>query len=560
MGIGATAYNAGVNANTTAQMLTRFAADVLSKAPDYICILGGRNDIASQVAPATTISNLDAMKTAGVAAGATVFLMTVAPDNNFDAAQNTSLGTINIWIATQGAAHVIVTDVHAALKDPSAPTHLLAAYNDGSGTHPTATGAAIISRTAILAGQGAGLFPDSFFWNAAANGVASDAANWLGGVAPTAGKNLIFDYISSYNCSLDAAITWGSISQNAGYAGTITVSANVGCLDLVINGGNFPGTTTSYVTASGNVRAAVAPGYNLLLKMTGTDKTLYIASSPILGRIEIIGSVSILLSVKTGGGSNNGFHVSGSAVLAPEVIINVPWYFGGSFSNTGHISGAGKVSIFLYDNDRVVDFGDYRAALLITADSQNANRKITLKNNINDMGALTVASAHASLLVSLDAAGKKVRASSVGDSTRAIIYSSVPGAELISPGAVVVAATAALDATNLARIEAASLDTSLGTFTPGSCDVVLKSTAAPTIKMAAGQSVAALYADAPVKLLSNLVVSGIFAHVNPVDQGAYSVTLTDPTKEYTGLRRPTVETMRTAAGVGLTDGAIAGVA
>src|SRR5829696_806544 len=44
------AHNAGINGNTTAQMLARLDQDVLSRDPDTVFVLGGTNDVLGGVA------------------------------------------------------------------------------------------------------------------------------------------------------------------------------------------------------------------------------------------------------------------------------------------------------------------------------------------------------------------------------------------------------------------------------------------------------------------------------------------------------------------------------
>src|SRR6476619_6024420 len=47
--------NAGIGGNTTAQMLARMAVDVLIESPDWVLVLGGINDITSDVTPSSTV-------------------------------------------------------------------------------------------------------------------------------------------------------------------------------------------------------------------------------------------------------------------------------------------------------------------------------------------------------------------------------------------------------------------------------------------------------------------------------------------------------------------------
>ncbi len=69
--------NAGVNGNTTAQMLARFNTDVLSFNPKVVVILGGINDIYNIVTP--TVDNIADMAAMAEAAGACVILCRLCP-------------------------------------------------------------------------------------------------------------------------------------------------------------------------------------------------------------------------------------------------------------------------------------------------------------------------------------------------------------------------------------------------------------------------------------------------------------------------------------------------
>lgn len=69
--------NAGVDGNTTAQMLERFERDVLSLHPRVVVILGGTNDVYLQVSPTT--DNLQRIADMARAAGACVVLGTIPP-------------------------------------------------------------------------------------------------------------------------------------------------------------------------------------------------------------------------------------------------------------------------------------------------------------------------------------------------------------------------------------------------------------------------------------------------------------------------------------------------
>lgn len=73
--------NAGVDGNTTTQMLARFATDVLAYSPTVVSIMGGTNDIpiSGNIGYATTLANLTSMCDQSLNAGAFVILWAIPP-------------------------------------------------------------------------------------------------------------------------------------------------------------------------------------------------------------------------------------------------------------------------------------------------------------------------------------------------------------------------------------------------------------------------------------------------------------------------------------------------
>ncbi len=69
--------NAGINGQTSAQMLDRFESDVLSKKPSVVAILAGTNDVFLEEFP--TVGSVDRMADMASASGACVILGTLPP-------------------------------------------------------------------------------------------------------------------------------------------------------------------------------------------------------------------------------------------------------------------------------------------------------------------------------------------------------------------------------------------------------------------------------------------------------------------------------------------------
>jgi acyl-CoA thioesterase-1 len=69
--------NAGINGQTTAQMLARFQADVLDKRPAVVVIMGGTNDIYIEAMP--TVDKVSEMADMAAASGACVIIGRLLP-------------------------------------------------------------------------------------------------------------------------------------------------------------------------------------------------------------------------------------------------------------------------------------------------------------------------------------------------------------------------------------------------------------------------------------------------------------------------------------------------
>ncbi|HEX7431267.1 MAG TPA: GDSL-type esterase/lipase family protein [Candidatus Limnocylindrales bacterium] len=107
--------NAGVPGDTTADMRSRFARDVLAYKPNVVFILGGTNDLGHKISQATTIANLKAMVVAAKAKGIRVFLMTIPPDSF--TSMSPYINSLNAAIVRLGNANsVVVIDIHSPLS------------------------------------------------------------------------------------------------------------------------------------------------------------------------------------------------------------------------------------------------------------------------------------------------------------------------------------------------------------------------------------------------------------------------------------------------------------
>ena len=333
--------------------------------------------------------------------------------------------------------------------------------------------------------------------------------------------------------------------------GALTLDT-LGCLSQTGTGGNV--TCTSYTqsgvgsvltgkvdatfTVSGNITITNGSGWDSFTVngvFNGNTVVTSNAGFYLAGMATTVGSKLTLPVNQVSYGGGSSFENRGEVVITQTLVS--PGF--ASWVNTGICSGSGTIQFEIRDADRIINFGNISTAIVISQNvSVLAPHKITLSGPMIGKG-IAVTSLHVTFVATLDLAGFPINASGlVTASTRGIISSSVPGATLQANG-ITVAATGTIDATNISQItNSGNLDTSAGTFTPGT-SLYVQSSMSATINLAAGGTIYNFIAKSSViTLLANATISKLFAHSNLVIKGAYTLTLTDPTKEYTGMRRP----------------------
>jgi len=139
-------YNAGVAGNSSAQMLARIQADVIAKRPNWCLVMGGSNDIAADVAAATTVANLQIIYNTLHGAKINVIASTLSPSTSFNSeARGTAWTTINQAIRDFATANpwLILADAGPEYLDTTQPTLAVPLANyTADGVHPTGLGAA----------------------------------------------------------------------------------------------------------------------------------------------------------------------------------------------------------------------------------------------------------------------------------------------------------------------------------------------------------------------------------------------------------------------------------
>lgn len=138
--------NAGVAGNTTAQMLDRVSNITgLAVVPDYCVVLGGTNDMLTDVPSATTISNLTAIYEALQEKRITVVACTTPPVFSATQSRRLAQDEVNNWIRDRREQPgFIVCDWAGRWADATVGGARTGLSTDG--VHPTALGAGALGK------------------------------------------------------------------------------------------------------------------------------------------------------------------------------------------------------------------------------------------------------------------------------------------------------------------------------------------------------------------------------------------------------------------------------
>jgi len=241
-------------------------------------------------------------------------------------------------------------------------------------------------------------------WNQTSGNLASTDANWLDGTKPIAGDNIIFNATSTASCTWDLALALGSFSIDTGYSGTITQAASFSVTGYSQAAGTFTGSTSWWLTNSGNfirVGGTITDPV-LQLYMTGTDSILTwgtTASAPY--NLRIGGSVTSTFS----GSHIFGLTVDIAATLTLSDATYQRYYSGAQYYllNSGIITGAGTYTFDIYNADKTVSLDGMNCPIVLHGStSETAHRTVTLTANSVIGNTLNIYSAHASNTLSLD--------------------------------------------------------------------------------------------------------------------------------------------------------------
>lgn len=155
---------AGIQGQSSYEMLARFQTDVINTNASWLHLLAGTNDVVrfwnfggnAIDSLSSTQANITAMLDMAQAAGMRTVIGTIPPNNNLATTYNGPawhLGRLNEWIRGLATTRkgVIVVDYFAALVDATGFQYVTGATEAIDGTHPNGLGASRMGKTLAAA-------------------------------------------------------------------------------------------------------------------------------------------------------------------------------------------------------------------------------------------------------------------------------------------------------------------------------------------------------------------------------------------------------------------------
>ena len=135
---------AGVDGNTSAQLLARYDADVLNQNPGIVVLNIGGNDASQAVPIATYAANVTEIVDRTLKANVPIVLTTVTP-RRADVSGASAIPLLNLWLTSFAQRRNLpIVDLFKALSDP-ATGFFSATYQAADGTHANDAGHALMA-------------------------------------------------------------------------------------------------------------------------------------------------------------------------------------------------------------------------------------------------------------------------------------------------------------------------------------------------------------------------------------------------------------------------------
>lgn len=129
-----TVLNRGINGQTSSEIRSRFARDVLRERPAYVVILAGVNDVYGGASAESVERELTAMYADALDAGIVPVAASVLPYDRATGRAIAAILTLNAWIESLAKVlNIPFADTHTATANPQQPNRL---RGTPDGLHP----------------------------------------------------------------------------------------------------------------------------------------------------------------------------------------------------------------------------------------------------------------------------------------------------------------------------------------------------------------------------------------------------------------------------------------
>jgi hypothetical protein len=200
----------------------------------------------------------------------------------------------------------------------------------------------------------------------------STPGNWVGGVAPVSGDNVVFDGTGTKNCDLDINIDVANFNINSGYTGTINALSTLPTIN-----GNYTQSAGTFISTSQNMDVLGSIFFNGgTFTHGGGEVTIYVGTATTWS---ITGNITFnILTISTTQGAttteriiNFGAATTGSLNL---VGIGRPYSYLGALNITSNLSIQGTNTGTLSSNTGTFTFSGAGPVAIGGTGSANQNK------------------------------------------------------------------------------------------------------------------------------------------------------------------------------------------
>jgi hypothetical protein len=382
------------------------------------------------------------------------------------------------------------------------------ALSNIAGTSNTTYNNVVSSKVAVysLAGSGS---PWTFYfdgfdeasyneWLPTSGSNANTAANWSLGHVPQTSEDIHFNSGSTAACTWDVTTSVGGVTVESGYTGTVTQSASFtntgysqaggtwieGSYDMTVNGdwtvtsGTWQGSGVGNkgVICSGNMTQSggTLTAYYFTATMTGTGKTIDLASTNTIGHLNIDNNATITINPSVGYIRTEAtFIYSGTFTIATGKYFIHRLYSSGYWINNGVVAGSGTGYMQFYTGNDSFSWTPGTITCPIKynhVSGSTTNVTITLGDNAVFTNTFTMTGDDATETSTLDLNGYDFTCTLLDINVRMLMTSGVAGSHITATD-ITVDTSGTLTVTNISSITCTSFVTT-GTVT-GTTDFII---------------------------------------------------------------------------------------